>query len=170
MKINLTYDDEENDGSYGHPASIKVRTTGGKVYSFGADDCWTEGLGSLSLVRNRLFYCSNSGEITSPRGLAAVFYFADIWESWPEFIFPTFDFLCGIMSTEDYITLMKSRSTCVKRDLETVDPASCSHDQLMQILEPHMPEYSKDAIAPYIRFSKEVQSLGKIESIDITIY
>ena len=170
MEINITYDDELNEGEYWHPASMKVRTYCGKEYSFHAEDCWVEGLEGLILKRNRLYYCHVGGEITSPRNLAAVFYFIDVWESWAEFIFPTFDFLCGLLSIEEYIAQMKNRQHCIERDFEAVDPLSCTREQLLSILEPYIPEYSEIAISPYIKFSEEVKSLGEIERIDITIY
>ena len=34
MEINITYDDELNEGEYGHPASMKVRTYYGKSIPF----------------------------------------------------------------------------------------------------------------------------------------
>lgn len=108
-------------------------------------------------------------EITSPRGLAAVFYFIDIWESWGSFIFPTFDYLCGRMNEESYITEMKKRKTCITREIAKIDPTTCSHEQLMSILEPYIPEFSEESIKPYRMFAEEVKSLGEIESINISI-
>ena len=169
MKINITYDDEFHVEGYESPAGITVQTVGGKKYSFHAEDCWAEGLEGLRIIRNRLYYCYQSDEITSPRGLAAVFYFIDIWESWGSFIFPTFDYLCGYMNEENYISMMKERQTYISREIDTLDPTACSQEQVMSILEPYIPKFSKEAIKPYKLFAEEVKSLGEIESIDITI-
>lgn len=169
MKISITHDDEFHVEGYGSPAIIDVQTINGKKYSFFAEDCWVEGLEGLEVVKNRLYYCYKDDEITSPRGLAAVFYFIDIWESWGSFIFPTFDYLCGRMNEESYVTEMKKRKTCITREIETIDPITCSHEQLMSILEPYIPEFSEESIKPYRLFAEEVMSLGEIESIDISI-
>lgn len=150
MKISITHDDEFHVEGYGSPASIDVQTINGKKYSFFAEDCWVEGLEGLEVVKNRLYYCYKDDEITSPRGLAAVFYFIDIWESWGSFIFPTFDYLCGRMNEESYVTEMKKRKTCITREIETIDPITCSHEQLMSILEPYIPEFSEESIKLHI--------------------
>ena len=169
VKINIIYDEESHVEGYGSPAGIRVQTFGGKKYSFHAEDCWAEGLEGLRLVRNRLYYCYQSDEITSPRGLAAVFYFIDIWESLGPFIFPTFDYLCGYINEEAYVSTMKQRQTYISREIEPLDPAACSRAQVMSILEPYIPELPEDTIKPYKQFADEVKSLGEIESIDITI-
>jgi len=169
MKINIAHDDEFHADGYGSPASIKVATFKGKKYSFFAEDCWVEGLEGLQIVRNRLYYCYQQDEITSPRGLAAVFYFIDIWESDGSFIFPTFDYLCGCMNEESYISEMKKRKTCITRAIDTIDPSSCTREQVLSILDPYIPDFSEDTIRPYKLFAEEVKSLGEIETIDISI-
>ena len=147
-----------------------MRTFKGKEYSFSAEDCWQEGLEGLTIRRNRLFYLFSDAEITSPRGLAAVFYFIDIWESWPDIVFPTFDFLCGQIPVEDYVELMKAGNNHIKSALTGIDVNNCTRGQVMSAIEPYIPAYSDELIKPYIKFFEEVNSLGEIATIDITIY
>lgn len=169
MKINIIHDDEFHADGYGSPAGINVTTHDGRKYSFFAEDCWSEGLEGLQIIRNRLYYCYREDEITSPRGLAAVFYFIDIWESHGSFIFPTFDYLCGFMNEENYVTEMKKRKTYISDAIETIDPSACTREQLMSILRPYIPVFSEEAIRPYKQFAEDVKSLGEIEAIDISI-
>lgn len=169
MIINITHDDEFHAEGYGSPADIKVTTFKGKEYSFFAEDCWGEGLEGLQIVRNRLYYCYQEDEITSPRGLAAVFYFIDIWESYGSFIFPTFDYLCGYMNETSYVSEMKKRHTYITQAIATLDPSTCTREQVMSILEPYIPAFSEETIRPYKMFAEEVKSLGEIETIDISI-
>jgi len=169
MKINIVYDDEFHAEGYGSPASIKVATFDGRKYSFFAEDCWVEGLEGLQIIRDRLYYCYQNDEITSPRGIAAVFYFIDIWESYGSFIFPTFDYLCGYINEESYLNEMKRRQTWVASAIDTIDPSTCTREQVLSILEPYIPDFSEEAISPYKLFAEDVKRLGEIETIDITI-
>lgn len=170
MRVSITNDETIRDGEYGHPFDVKILTTNGKEYIFCGEDCWEEGLEGFLLDKDNIYYCNFNGKITSPRNLAAALYFASVWESWPEFAFPTFDFLCGIISIEEYVDTMKKRETQIKEEIQVLASGKYTREQLMTVLEPYLPEYSEKSIAPYIAFFAEVGSLEEIESIQITIY
>lgn len=173
MKINCEYknefEDEEVYFDYGYTASICVTTYRGKKYVFdGIENCWTEGLESLYLKGNILYYCNNENEVLTPYDLAGVFYFSHVWE------FATsgasmwlFNFLCKKMTVSQLAEKIRGHKGSILYSLlQSVDAEQSSQDDIMTILARFMP---KREIKPYMEFASEVKNLDEIESIDIKL-
>lgn len=175
MKISCRHREVEEweqkviDG-YGCSATICITTIGGQKYIFDDyNDCWTEGLESLYLKKNVLCHGFNDNEVLTPYDLAGIFYFSKngVGDSWRTSCW-IFNFLCGKLTVPQLVEKLKGdKLNILSTELQLIDAARCSREELMKILAPHMPMYSEAKIKPYIDFATEVKTLGEIESIDI---